>query len=487
MTSPAGTYLPPGATAPIGDPAGYYSGPNASAPTLDPAGTYTSPYELDRLVVVWKQTTPDNTPLSFTSYQAVADYYGVPSQEASIAAEYFAGYANVTTPYPPTLTFVRYANGQRPHLLGGNITSLVDDLPALDAINGPLDLTFDGFQYNANVNLAGATSFAAAAIDIRNALTAAAPTAARIAGSSIAAKSTGFTGYTDLAHLFVTAVNPGQTVQIGGFVSGNGLTPGGQIIEQLNGTPGGIGEYSLIINGGSVRSEPLTESYGLLTVGAGSTGAVNIGERLIGAGVPALTAIDAQVSANQWIVDNAVNLGPESMQVTAPTFTVEAQQAFVHNVLTNAYFEIQPNEYFGFNDRPSTLSYATGAAATALELASGTGALDSSPGGQHESIAMFMNTVRQSLDQFGNPVEFGTFQSMEPRLNSEFAAWADSPGGYVHDFLSAYSLTTPPAGSSLPVTDPLGTTSGPGASKPTPTMAGTFLSPTAYEDLLVKG
>ena len=93
IVSPPGMYLPPGATAPTADPGGTYSAAGASAPTMDPAGTYSSPYALNRLFVVWKKTTPANAVLSFHSATAVANYYGATSNEATLATEFFAGYA----------------------------------------------------------------------------------------------------------------------------------------------------------------------------------------------------------------------------------------------------------------------------------------------------------------------------------------------------------------------------------------------------------
>jgi hypothetical protein len=92
VVSPAGTYLPPGATAPVADPGGTYSAAGATAPTIDPAGTYSSPYALDRLVIVWQNNTPANVVLSFNSVVEVENYYGVTSPEAQLAKQFFAGY-----------------------------------------------------------------------------------------------------------------------------------------------------------------------------------------------------------------------------------------------------------------------------------------------------------------------------------------------------------------------------------------------------------
>ena len=162
-----------------------------------------------------------------------------------------------------------------------------------------------------------------------------------------------------------------------------------QIVGQLNGTPGGAGEYDFFAGSGAVaKAEPMTETYGLLTVGSVTSGNVALGERITGEGVPPLTAIDTNVSGSgagsQWIVNNAVNL-TGNVTMTAPTFTVEAQSSFVGATETNAYFEIQPNGVFGFDNNPSSLSYMSPSeAATELGLTQASGAIDSSPGGIHE-------------------------------------------------------------------------------------------------------
>ena len=256
-----------------------------------------------------------------------------------------------------TLTFTRYGNGQRPHLLGANLSSL--SLAQLQAINGPLSITFDGFTYNAVINLAGVASFADAALHIRDALISAAPRAAATTGSTITPESVSFTARTggkgNEARLYVTSVAPGEKITIGGIVSAPGIEAGAQIIGQSNGTPGGVGEYDFFsASGAETTPEAMTETYGLLTVGSVSSGNVAVGERVTGPGVPALTAVDANVSGSgagsQWIVDNAVSLSG-AINMSAPTFTVEAQQ-FIGATENNDFFEIQPNAVFGFDHNP---------------------------------------------------------------------------------------------------------------------------------------
>jgi hypothetical protein len=474
IVSPPGTYLPPGATAPVADPGGTYSAAGATAPTTDPAGTYSSPDALNRLIIVPSQNTPDNVVLSFNSAVAVENYYGVKSPEATLAKEFFAGYAGTSA----TLSFTRFANGQRPHLLGANISSLT--ISELQSISGTLTLTFDGFTYSGDVDLSGVTSFSEAALDIRHALNRKLQTAAVTTGSSITPESVSFTGYTggkgEGAHLYVTSVSSGS-IEIGGMVSGAGLAAGAQIIEQLSGTPGGPGEYAFENSyGQETTPEAMTETYGLLTVGSVSSGAVAVGEKVTGADIPSLTAVDANISGagpgSTWVVNNALSVTGD-ITMTAPSLTVE-NQFYKGATENNDFFEIQPNGVFGFNQNPSSISYVGGtpAAAAALGLTQESGAIDSSPGGLHESVAQYMDNVLNETNQFGQPVEFGSFQSTEPRLDANLAAWAQSIEGDGYQFLTS-GLSTPPAGSSAPVTDPAGTYSPAGASAPTFASPGT--------------
>jgi Protein of unknown function (DUF3383) len=477
IVSPPGMYLPPGASAPIADPGGTYSAAAATAPTTDPAGTYSSPYALDRLVIIPEQNTPANTVLSFNSAIAVENYYGKTSSEATLAREFFAGYAGTSA----TLSFTRYGIGQRPHLLGANISSLT--LAQLQAINGTISLTFDGYTYSGHVDLSGVSSttpFADAALKIQAALNRKLPVAAVTTGSSIASQTVSFTGDFTRAQLTVTSVQSG-TLVVGGHIFGNGVVhsdlTNNQVIYQHSGTPGGAGAYSCFSGIGQHASpEPMTETYGVLTVGSVTSGHVAVGQQVTGAGVPPLTAIIANLSGttgpgSKWLINNAVDVtGP--LTFTAPILTVE-NNFFTGATQNNDFFEIQPNGAFGFDSNPSDLSYMGGTAAAALGLTQASGAIDSSPGGQHMSVANYMNDIVQNeTNQFGQPVRFGSFQSTEPRLDTELAAWAQSIGGDGYQFLTSH-FTTPPAGSSAPVTDPAGTYSPAGASAPTPATPGT--------------
>ena len=475
IVSPPGMYLPPGATAPIADPEGTYSAAGASAPTMDPAGTYSSPYALNRLFVIWEKTAPSYAVLPFHSATAVANYFGATSNQAKLATEFFAGYAGTSA----TMSFTQFGLGQRPHLLGANLSNLT---PAqLQGINGSLALTFDGYTYSAPINLSGVGSskddFKNAASVIETALNSNLPVAAVMTGSSITPESVSFTANADNDQLSVTSVSSGS-IEIGGIISGPGIRPS-QIINQLSGTPGGPGQYATfsypLAGGGVVPSEKMTETYGVLKVGAVNSGTVALGQEVATADVPPLTGIEYNLSGNgpgsTWIVNNApAQTVTGDITTTAPPLLVNwngNNNPIIGATENHDFFEIMPNGSFGFDQNPSSVSYASGTAAAALRLTQKTGAIDSSHGGQHPTTAQYMN---DTVNEYG---QFGSFETDIPRAAPALAAWAQSTGYKFIPIVAAKS--TPPAGSSLPTKDPAGTYGGRGASAPTPAPPGWYI------------
>jgi hypothetical protein len=472
IVCPAGTYSPAGSSAPIADPGGAYSAAGASAPTTDPAGTYSSPYALDRLILDTSNATPSNMVLSFSSATAVENYYGSTSTEATIAIEFFAGYSNTTA----TLMFARYTGGgNRPHLYGANLSTLT--LNQLQSISGSLSITFQGLAYSGSINLSGVQSFSAAATAIQTALDSNLPVEAVTAGTSIAPVSVSFTGSVNGSVLQVTSVSSGS-IELGAEISGTGITSAIQIVRQITGTPGGVGLYILYRGAGSISSETITESYGVLTVGSVTSGTVAVGQEVKGAGVLPLTAIDSNLSGNgpasTWLVNNAQTVAGENMTLTATPLTVEPVSA-VGATGNNDFFMIQPNGNFGYDLNPSSLSFMSGTAASSLGLTQASGAIDSTRGGLTTSAAEYMNNVVQNESgQFGSfEGTWTTLADEDPEYQGNLEAWAQSTDG-LYTFLSQ-TATTPPAGSSTPTTDPAGTYSGAGVSAPTPAAAGTYL------------
>ena len=444
IVSPPGMYLPPGATAPTADPEGTYSAAGASAPTMDPAGTYSSPYALNRLFVIWEKTAPSYAVLSFHSATAVANYFGATSNQATLATEFFAGYAGTSA----TMSFTRFGLGQRPHLLGANLSKLTPT--QLQGINGSLALTFDGYTYSAPINLSGVGSskddFKNAASVIQTALNSNLLVAAVMTGSSITPESVSFTANADNDQLSVTSVSSGS-IEIGGIISGPGIRPS-QIINQLSGTPGGPGQYATfsfpLAGGGVVPSEKMTETYGVLKVGAVNSGTVALGQEVASADIPPLTGIEYNLSGDgpgsTWIVNNApAQTVTGDITTTAPPLLVNwngNNNPIIGATENNDFFEIMPNGSFGFDQNPSSLSYASGTAAAALRLDAKEGSdecIARRPGADDGAVhGRHRERVRR-----GRP-----FETDIPRAAPALAAWAPSDG---YKFIPTLAAKSAPA------------------------------------------
>ncbi len=219
----------------------------------------------------------------------------------------------------------------------------------------------------------------------------------------------------------------------------------------------------------------MTATYGVLTVGAVTSGTVALGQKVTGAGVLPHTAIDSNLSGSgpgsTWVVNNApAQTVAGDMTMTATPLEVMLDwnnQTIIGATENNDFFDVCPNGAFGFDYNPSSLSYMSGTAAAALGLTQASGVIDSSPGGQHLSMSEFMNNVVQNETS-----QFGSLQSSVARSAQRLAAWAQSTDGY--RFIPSIK-STPTAGASRPTVDPAGTYSLRGASAPTPAAPGTYI------------
>jgi len=409
------------------------------------ASAQSNPYALDRLFLMPSDKQPVYQVLSFTNETEVANYYGVGSYQAQLASDFFAGYTGNSA----TMLFTRYPElSARAHLYGADISDLT--LAQLQAINGTLTITSQGYNFSGSVNLSGVSSFEAAAAAIQNDLNQTLPTAAVTTGT-IAPVSVSFTGSISKLLLTVTAVSSGN-IQVGSIISGRGIPPGAQITSQVNGTPGSAGVYGLFVPEGTVSSEAMTETYGVLSVNPASSGTVNDGEQVTGAGVAPLTAIESKLSSSAagstWLVNLAQTVAiRESMTMTAAPLSV-VYTSVTGQTANRAYFSIQQNGDFNFDSASTT--YAGGGAAKALGLTKVSGAFNSSPGQIVTSASAWMNNfVATKSDQFYS------FQSAwdpkgatPPREQAALDAWAQSKGGQ-YTYVENWSANTPPIVDSL--------------------------------------
>ena len=246
-TDPAGTYSLAGASAPIADSGGTYSAAGASAPTQDPAGTYSSPYALDHLFLISDNMAPTSSVLSFQSATAVANYFGVTSSEASLANEFFAGYSGA----PATMLISRYSlEGDRPHLFGANVSDLT--LSQLQSISGSLSIAFQGYTYSGSINLSGVRVSRRRRAQFR--LRSIRACRSRPSRQEVRSRRFRFPSPVPSTGILlqVTSVSSGS-IELGAQISGPGIAAGAQIVEQIDGTPGGPGLYTLYAPEGLLR------------------------------------------------------------------------------------------------------------------------------------------------------------------------------------------------------------------------------------------
>lgn len=125
--------------------------------------------DLVGLFLTTNTTVPVGAVLSFSSEQDVAAYFGALSDEATMAAVYFAGYDGSFLK-PAAIKFYRYVDTAAPAFLRGN--RLNRTLLQLQQLSGVLTITVNGSaKTSATINLSAATDFSNAASIIQAAFT----------------------------------------------------------------------------------------------------------------------------------------------------------------------------------------------------------------------------------------------------------------------------------------------------------------------------
>ena len=425
----------------------------ASASSPECANAQSNPYALDRLFLESTHKIPFNETLSFNSVTAVENYFGLGSSQARLASEFFAGYTGDSA----NMLFARFVpGGGRARLFGGDISGITRQ--QLQGINGSLSFWSEGYKFNASVNLAGATNLASAASILQSQLNAAQPTVATTTGSSIAPGSASFTGSIAGGVMDVTAISSGS-IAIGGVLTGDRYH--GHVIGQISGTPGGVGLYNVWENRASVPpGTAVSETYGILTIGAVTSGAVGIGQEVKGSVAPN-TAIQAKISGSgsgsKWVVDLTQTVASSVMTIKAAPLQV------TNNHVTGATTSTD-NLWINVNGQypvlPSTVTYASGEpVATELGLTQLAGAYVSTPGeivrSPYAWMTNIVNVVRSENEGFATfQMVHDSRHPMSPHVQAALERWADSSGGLYED-LESWSHTTPPIVDSIPSAEQL--------------------------------
>jgi hypothetical protein len=123
---------------------------------------------------------------------------------------------------------------------------------------------------------------------------ASAPTLGTVTATAGATISSGTTdGTTDV--LTVTTVTHG-VISPGDHVTGTGIVAGTTVLNQLTGTPGGAGTYTLSTIPSAETNEAMVFTSPNLLVTAVADGALTVGDTLSGTGIPAGTVVLSQTA-----------------------------------------------------------------------------------------------------------------------------------------------------------------------------------------------
>lgn len=138
---------------------------------------------------------------------------------------------------------------------------------------------------------------------------------------SIDAKTSVLTGSIAGNVLTITAAS-GDPLVPGAIVTGTGgggVATGTQVVSQLSGTIGGIGTYAVNIPDQTVTSTALGATYGLLTVTAVGSGALEVGDVLSGTGGGGVTSGTVITGLGTGVGDTGTYYVSPTQSVTSTT------------------------------------------------------------------------------------------------------------------------------------------------------------------------
>lgn len=195
-----------------------------------------NPLSLNAIFLTDDPSIPLGTVQPFSTLDAVREWFGATSREADLAAVYFNGFTGNTT-LPGTLYFAQFNQEDvAAYLRGGSVSGMT--LAQLQALSGTIIVTVNGeVVTSANIDLTGATSFSNAAALVEAGLQS---VTAIFNGTGTIDDGAGGAGTV----LTISAVTSG-VLHAGDVIIGVGVTAGTTVVEQVDGTPGGIGTYTI--------------------------------------------------------------------------------------------------------------------------------------------------------------------------------------------------------------------------------------------------
>jgi hypothetical protein len=366
------------------------------------------------LVLTENDRVPIGTVLSFSSAEAVQDFFGAGSTEAIIAgggsgmgAGYFGGYDGAQR-LPANILFAQYnSDDVGAYVRGGDVSALT--LAQLQAISGSLNTVIDGYAHNvAALNLSAATSFSSAATIIQTDVNAAASVIASFTAQIGAAVTAAISGTT----LTVSAVASGL-ISVGDTVTGGG-TAVGTVITALGSGTGGTGTYTVSISQ-TVGSGSLTIESNVLNVSAVASGTLAVGQTVDSSGTDAvITALGTGTgTTGTYLINGTAQRVASGAMTSLPTPVTVS-----YDSVSGAFIMRS-----GVDGAASTMAFSTGTAAASVKFTSATGAV-LSQGAAAAEPGSFMDALK-IVNQ--NWVTF--FTSFDPdggsgnAIKKEFADW----------------------------------------------------------------
>jgi hypothetical protein len=375
-----------------------------------------SPLAFNGLLITTSIRVPIGVILSFPSQATVAAYFGALSEEAIIATSYFLGFDNSNIK-PNAILITRYPQTAQSAWVRSGVVSAIT-IPQLQALSGTLIVPVDGATVTSGtINLSTATSFSAAATLMQTGLNAfdgvtssATTVAAGTATNSTAASITG--------NVLTVAATVTGTFVVGGVLTGTGVTAGTTILNQISGTTGGAGTYTVSVVQ-NVATTTITQTYAVMTVGAMTSGYLAPGQVVSGGTLAAGTTIVSQLTGSP--------IGGAGTYVLSGGAQTQSATIVSAGALTVTYDSVQ-GAFVITGGTPGTLGtigYVTGTLSTALMFTAATGATLSQGAAATDPIA-FMNSV-VNISQ--NWVSFMTDYNPDAYGNAvrqQFASWANS-------------------------------------------------------------
>jgi hypothetical protein len=485
----------PGSASYLRDPAGDASPVGASAPRIDPAvacsragagiaaaalvllsciavgGGSRGSSDATRLLIldVFPRASLD-TMFTFNNEADVCNEFGDGPAECGVATDFFAGYEGSDADF---LVARSSLGGARPRDQGAALNvglSAFTRAPCDPTCS--MSIVLDGYTITTNsINWASATSFDDVASIAQDALNAARPVQANFI-ANVVPGSASLIGVVNAGFTTISAGNPlnGGIMALTFGTDGRGL----MLMNQVSGTAGGAGVYTswISMQESTYYSGVITETYGVLTITAMTSGTVKQGDAVydttdnllvpqgimsyISGGLPTCTGGVCSCSGlacvgTKWVVPRPQTVASEAM-FDAPNSVQITYNPIAGPSGTWGMMWVEPNAYSTYiNPAQIYGGWPTGSAAQLMGLTQGSSGmmangqvksaiLSTSSEVLQDQCAWFRNSVKTAPVQYVQYVANLDMGYSPPTYTNAFSACTRRIGV---GFLKDWTTTTP--------------------------------------------